>query len=244
MMKFKEIRKGFIDTLPIGISVAIYGLVYGVLGAKAGLSIFEVAAMSLFVFAGASQIAAVQMIALGSNPFSIIITVFIINLRHLLMGASISTYLKEFPFKMKMFNAFFMTDESYAVTYNHFQKNKPTTEYFLGSGLNIYLLWGGSGVIGCLFGNAIPSQINFIFDFAFVAAFLGILIPMIKDFSVVLTVIAAGIISVFGQRYIPGKWYIIFAGIGASLVGVLSQYLANYIKKNENISLEVFSNEE
>lgn len=243
-MDFKEIRKGFIDTMPLGISVSIYGLVYGVLGGKAGLSIIEVAAMSLFVFAGASQIAAVQMIALGSNPFSIIITVLIINLRHFLLGASLSTYLKEAPFKMKMLGAFFMTDESYAVTYNHFQKNKVSPEYFLGSGLNIYLLWGGSGIIGCLFGAAIPAQINFIFDFAFVAAFLGILIPMIKDLPVFLTVIASGIISMIGFKYIPGKWYIIIAGIGASFIGLLSQILNERSKKTKNTSCEVSINEE
>ena len=54
MKKFNEIMRGFIDTIPLGISVAIYGLVYGVLGGKAGLSVIEVAAMSMFVFAGAS----------------------------------------------------------------------------------------------------------------------------------------------------------------------------------------------
>ncbi|HEY5586177.1 MAG TPA: AzlC family ABC transporter permease [Ruminiclostridium sp.] len=243
MIKFKEIRKGFIDTLPIGISVSIYGLVYGVLGGKAGLSVLEVAAMSLFVFAGASQIAAVQMLALGSNPLSIIITVFIINLRHLLMGASLSPYLKEASFKIKMVSAFFMTDESYAVTYNHFQKNKPSPEYFLGSGLNIYLLWGGAGVLGCIFGAALPSQFNFIFDFAFVAAFIGILVPMIKDFPVVFTVIASGIISLLGYTYIPGKWYIILAGISASFVGLVSENLIER-SKSKSISQEIFSNEE
>jgi 4-azaleucine resistance transporter AzlC len=243
MKKFREIRKGFIDTLPVGISVAIYGLVYGVLGGKAGLSVLEVAAMSFVVFAGASQIAAVQMIALGSNPYSIIITVFIINLRHLLMGASLSPYLKEASLKMKMTNAFFMTDESYAVTYNHFQKNKPSPEYFLGSGLNIYLLWGVAGICGCLFGGALPAQINFIFDFAFVAAFIGILVPMIKNFPVAFTVLASGIISMLGYRYIPGKWYIILAGIGASFVGLISQNIIENIK-SKDISTEVFTNEE
>ena len=242
-MKLIEIRKGFIDTLPLGISVSIYGLVYGVLGGKAGLSIIEIAAMSLFVFAGASQIAAVQMIALGSNPFSIIITVLIINLRHLLLAASISPYLTEIPFKMKMVNAFFMTDESYAVTYNHFQKNKGSWEYFLGSGLNIYILWGASGVIGCLFGSALPSQFNFIFDFAFVAAFIGILVPMIIDFPVVFTVIASGIISILGYKYIPGKWYILIAGIGASFVGLLMQNLSEFLKGKKCSSGGVKANE-
>ena len=84
MSRFKteELVKGFIDTIPLGICASIYGLVYGMMACKSGLSIFETVAMSAFVFAGASQMTAVQMIAIGSSPVSVIITVLIINLRH------------------------------------------------------------------------------------------------------------------------------------------------------------------
>lgn len=222
MNKMRDLLKGFTDTLPVGISVAIYGLVYGVLGGKTGLTVFEVAALSMFVFAGASQIAAVQMIALGSNPISIIITIFIVNLRHYLMAASISPFMEGVSTRLRMLCSFFMTDESYAVTYSHFQKNKPSSWYFLGSGLNIYILWGMAGIVGYLFGNAIPANVGYIFDFAFVAAFIGMLLPMVKDIPVIMTVLASIIISLLGSKYLPGKWYIIFAGIGSSLIGFLT----------------------
>lgn len=225
MKKLNELLKGFIDTIPLGISVSIYGVVYGILGMKAGLSVFEVAAMSAFVFAGASQMTAVQMIALGSNPISIIITVFIVNLRHYMLAASIAPYLKGVSNRMKMISSYFMTDESYAVTYTHFQKNKPSAVYFLGSGLNIYVFWGGAGVLGCLFGNIIPAQLNGIFDFAFVAAFMGMLVPMIKDIPVLITVIVSALVSVLGCLYIPGRWYIIIAGIAASFAGYVASSL-------------------
>jgi predicted branched-subunit amino acid permease len=73
--------------------------------------------------------------------------------------------------------------------------------------------------LGCLFGSTLPASVNYIFDFAFVAAFIGMLVPMIKDFPVVVTVIVSGIISILGAKFIPGKWYIIIAGIVASFVG-------------------------
>lgn len=244
MKKLDELVKGFVDTIPLGISVAIYGLVYGVLGGKAGLTAFEVAAMSLFIFAGASQIAVVQLVALGSNPISIIITVFIINLRHYLLAASISPYLKEVSTRMKLVNAYFMTDESYAVTYSHFQKNKPSSLYFLGSGLNIYLFWGASGVLGCFFGDILPPQINYIFDFAFVAAFIGMLVPMVKDIPVAVTVVISGIISIVGAKLIPGKWYIIVAAVLASLAGFLTGNFMdlkadkNKMKLKETVEIE------
>lgn len=225
-LKTEELVKGFLDTIPLGISASIYGLVYGVMACKAGLSIFETAAMSALVFAGASQMTAVQMIAIGSSPVSVIITVLIINLRHFLMAASISTHLKHESPKMKMVNSFFMTDESYAVAYRHYQDEKPTSHYFLGSGLNIYVLWGLAGIVGYFFGNIISSQLNYIFDFAFVAAFIGMIVPMVKDFQTLVTVIVSGVISIIGSQLVSGKWYIIIAGILASLAGYLASGLA------------------
>ncbi|ATW25714.1 AzlC family ABC transporter permease [Candidatus Formimonas warabiya] len=223
MKKGPEFIKGFVDTLPVGISVALYGVVYGVLSQKTGLSAWTVAAMSLLVFAGASQIAAVQMIAQGCNPISVIFTVFIINLRHYLMAASVSPYLKGISHRIKLLNAFFLTDESYAVSYTYFQNNPPSPWYFLGSGFNIYLFWGGAGLAGYFGGNIIPLQWSYAFDFAFVAAFIGMLVPMVKDFPVVVTVIVASFLSVLGCLFIPGKWYILIAALGASIAGYLAE---------------------
>lgn len=221
----RELLKGFMDTIPLGLSASIYGVVYGVLAGKAGLSIWETIAMSCIVFAGASQMTAVQMIALGSSGVSIIITVFIINLRHFLLGASIAPYLRHESTGMKLLNAFLMTDESYAVTYSHYQSNPPTGKYFLGSGINIYILWGLSGAVGYFFGNIISSQLSYIFDFAFVAAFLGMLVPMIKGLPVLVAVLTSAIVSLLGSRFIPGKWYIIVAAIVASLAGYIASEL-------------------
>jgi len=231
--KTVELLKGFIDTIPLGIGALIYGIVYGVMACKAGLSIFETIAMSAFVFAGASQMTAIQMIAIGSSSVSIIITVLIVNLRHFLLAASIAPYLKHESNKMKMVNSFFMTDESYAVTYSHFQGNKPSSIYFLGSGLSIYVLWVSASITGYFFGNIISSELSYIFDFAFVAAFIGMIVPMVKNFPTVVTVITSGVISIIGSQIIPGKWYIIIAGILASLAGYVASRLATKDVKEE-----------
>lgn len=240
MGKKEQLIKGFADTLPLGISVSMYGVVYGVLGAKSGLSVFTILGLSLFVFAGASQIIAVQMLAQNCSIFSIIMTIFVVNLRHYLMAASISPHLSKVLNKMKMLNAYFMTDESYAVSYTYFKKNEASPFYFLGSGLNIYLFWGGSGVIGYFFGNIIPAQLNSIFDFAFIASFIAMLVPMIKDKPTIAAVISSAAISTFMSISIPGKWYILIAGIAASFVG----YFANRLMNSEPDFIgEVIDNE-
>ena len=228
-IRLNDFTKGFIDTLPIGISVSIYGVVYGVLGGNAGLSVWMIAAMSFIVFAGASQIAMVQMFMTGSDPVSVILTVFIINLRHFLMAASMGPLIKNASTKMKMISSYIMTDESYAVSYTHFQKNKPNVFYFFGSGMNIYVFWGSSSLIGFFFGSVIPPELNYVLGFAFVAAFMSMLVPLVKDLPVVTTVIVSAIISVLGSMFLPGKWYIIIAG----LIGSLAGYLASIVKEGD-----------
>lgn len=242
-MKRKEaFIKGFTDTIPLGISVSIYGVVYGVLGAKTGLSIYTILGLSLFVFAGASQIISVQMLAQSCSVFSIVMTIFIVNLRHYLMAASISPHLSKVSNKMKMVNAYFMTDESYAVSYTHFQKDEASPFYFLGSGLNIYLFWGASGVIGYFFGNFIPKELNYIFDFAFVASFIAMLVPMVKDVQTIAVVIASGFLSIIISKNVPGKWYILIASIAASFVGYFINQLVNRASESDFIG-EAVDNE-
>ncbi len=225
--------KGFIDALPLGISVFIYGIVFGVLSQKAGISFFATLCMSCFVFAGASQMTAVQMLSQGGNPFTIIITVFIINLRHFLMAASLAPSLKKEPVGLKLTSAYFLTDESYAATYSYFQDNSrthaPSALFFLGSGLNIYLFWFAATMTGFLFGNVLPGQVKYVLDFAFAAAFIGMLIPLILDFPTIVAVAVSATISIWGYLNLPGKWYIIIAVFIASFSGYLADLLKKYL---------------
>jgi 4-azaleucine resistance transporter AzlC len=227
-IRLKFFIKGFIIALPLGVSVFIYGIVFGVLSQKAGLSFFATLGMSCFIFAGASQMTAIQMISQGGNPFTIIITVFIINLRHFLMAASLTPYLKKEPTGLKLTSAYFLTDESFAITYSHFQGNNPSAFFFLGSGLNIYIFWCSATITGFLFGHLLPDQVKYILDFAFAAAFIGMLIPLIQDFATIVAVFVSAAVSIWGYRNLPGKWYIIIAVLSASFFGYLVDLLQKY----------------
>ncbi len=230
--QLQPFMKGFIITLPLGISVFIYGIVFGVLSQKAGLSFFATLCMSCFIFAGASQITAVQMMSGGGNPFTVIFTVFIINLRHFLMAASLAPSLKNEPIRFKLASAYFLTDESYAVTYSYFRDHSrtsaPSALFFLGCGLNIYLFWFIATLSGFLFGNVLPDQIKYVLDFAFAATFIGMLIPLICDFPTIVSTIVSAAVSIWGYLSLPGKWYIIIAVFTASFSG----YLADLIQKS------------
>ena len=130
-----ELRRGFVQTIPLGIGVTIYGLVYGMMGRQGLLPFWMIPAMSLFVFAGSSQMLAAEMMISGSSPLSVIITVLAVNLRHVVMSADMAAHVREAPEGKKALAAFFLTDEAYAVSYLRFQREKGSVSYILGCGL-------------------------------------------------------------------------------------------------------------
>ncbi|MFZ5631825.1 MAG: AzlC family ABC transporter permease [Bacillota bacterium] len=121
-MKNKDFKSGVREGLPLALSIFAYGLVYGVLARQAGLSWYETVLMSAVVFAGSSQFVAVSMIASGYGPGQIILAALLLNLRHLLMGASLAPYLSGVKIWKLAFLAHGLNDESYALTISRFQR--------------------------------------------------------------------------------------------------------------------------
>ncbi|HIW73807.1 MAG TPA: AzlC family ABC transporter permease [Firmicutes bacterium] len=221
-MSSQALRRGFLDAVPLGIGVTIYGLVYGMMARQAAIPLWVVLGMSLIVFAGSSQMIAVEMIASGAGPLSTMLTVLIVNLRHVVMAADLSRFLPEADGKRRALTAFFLTDESYSVSYSHFQKDAAGgARYVLGAGLNIYLFWGLSGVLGYLGGNLIPPVLEPAFGFAMAAAFLSMLVPIVRDRPTLAAVLTSAVTAVAGNLWLPGKWYILLAAFAGSGVGFL-----------------------
>lgn len=218
----RYILPGFIETIPLGIGVTIYGLVYGMMSRQSNIPLWVVLGLSLIVFAGSSQMVAVDMIASGAGVLPVMITVLTVNLRHIVMAADISRFTGGSSARSKVFSAFFLTDEAYAVSYSHFQKcESGGTAYVFGCGLNIYLFWSMSGVIGYFCGTLLPELFRPALGFAMAAAFLSMLIPIIKNRSALAAVITSAIVAVAGNMLLPGKWYIILAALAGSVVGYL-----------------------
>ena len=91
-MEKHDIRYGLTKAVPVILGYMPIGLAFGVLAREAGLNLTQVFLMSLLVFAGSSQFISVAMLKAGADMWSIIATTFIVNLRHLLFSASISTF--------------------------------------------------------------------------------------------------------------------------------------------------------
>ena len=114
---------GMKDTSPLLIGAAPFGIIYGVLATGAGIPVVMAQAISLIVFAGSAQFIAAQLIGAGASGMVIVLTTFIINLRHALYSASIAPYVKDLPRAWKWVLSYLLTDEAFAVAITHYRDN-------------------------------------------------------------------------------------------------------------------------
>lgn len=218
-MKATEFFAGVKDTLPIMVGVLPFGLAYGIVAQSIGLAPGETLLMSLLVFAGAAQFISLPMFAEGAGLAMIALTALLINLRHLLMGASLAPYMAGLSLPHKALLSFGMADETYAVTITRTQAAGYSAAYQLGSNAAGYVTWIVSTAGGILLGSHISDPLAWGLDFAMPATFLALLIPrLINKTSVLVCLVAAGV-SIIAAVTIPGKWYIIIACLAASALG-------------------------
>src|SRR6202142_3254017 len=142
--KMRSFWAGVRAEFPLLIGVFPFGLIYGTLALKAGLSPVAAQMMSTIVFAGSSQFITAQLIHEAAPGIVIVLTIAIINLRHMLYSASIAPYFKDLSPRWKGLVAYLLTDEAYATTVIHFERDglTPTSHwFFLGAGLSLWSTW-------------------------------------------------------------------------------------------------------
>jgi 4-azaleucine resistance transporter AzlC len=219
-----EFRLGLLKTLPVMVGVIPFGLAYGVLAVHAGLTIGETLLMSLVVFAGASQFMAAGMFQTGVGGVTIVFSTLLINLRHLVMGLSLSPYLSETTPRWQRMLAFGMADETYLVSITHYRaQGEPqgNRHFMLGSALLMYVAWAAASLSGALIGHAISDPLKWGLDFAMPATFLTLLLPQVVSWLMLAVVAAAGAAATASFLLIPGKWYIIIAVVAGAATGLL-----------------------
>ena len=227
-MESKELFAGIKETVPLYIGSMPFGLAYGILGAQAGLTVTQIALMSIVVFAGSAQFMAVQMISQGVGFAFIVFSTLLINLRHVLMGLSLSVYLNKLKTSWLYLLAFGLTDESYAAGINHYQKSGESEGnpwFLLGASMGMYFFWLASSIVGAVLGNSINDPLSWGLDFAMPATFLSILIPQIVSWRIFLVVLISGVAAVAAYILVPGKWYIIIATIVAASAGTIMEVM-------------------
>ncbi|WDV45340.1 AzlC family ABC transporter permease [Clostridiaceae bacterium M8S5] len=223
-IKIEIIKEVFFDTLPILLGVIPFGFTCGIMGVSSGFSAFEIILMSMLVFAGASQFVAISMIGSGVTNIAVIgLTTLLVNLRHLILGASLAPYILKQKNYLQALIAFGLTDESYVLTVNRIEKNGYNYHYHLGLHTILYIVWTLSTALGAVLANHISNPLKWEIDFIIPATFLVLLIPRLINKASLLVCLVSGITSIIGSLFLPGKWYIIIACLMGSITGFVCE---------------------
>ncbi|MCM3586081.1 AzlC family ABC transporter permease [Mesobacillus maritimus] len=223
-----------------GISIAIgyvpIALTFGLIAKTTGLSLGETVMMSMIVFAGASQYMSLSLLALGTGAFEIVLTTFIVNIRHFLMSASLNEKVEPDRTINRVIYSFGITDETFSVA--AIQPGKLTTGFMFGLNLTAYLSWViGSGV-GFAIGAGLPQTLQQSMSIALYAMFIGLLVPsMKKSVKVVfLAALAACFNIIFTMtNFLSSGWAIVVATL---LSAVLVEWVEGIKKKGQVSNVE------
>lgn len=211
---------GFRMTIPIALGVFTYGVVYGIVSLNA-LTTGEAIASSMIVFAGVSQFIALGLWVQPLPAAALVFTVFIVNLRHMLMGASLYPYTAEEPPRRMYPMLFFMVDESWALAMRELMAGRTRPAFMFGGGVAVYVFWLAATVIGRFAGQFIPSPEALGIDFAMTAIFIVIIAGLFRGKKDIIPLAAALIAALLSAHFIPGKWYILAGGLAGSIAAWL-----------------------
>lgn len=226
---FSEFKRGVKQSIPLLFGITPFALVLGAQATQKGFSTLEVPLLTGLNFAGGSEFAILEMWTNPPHILMLIFITFLINSRHLLMGASLVPYLRHLPNK-KVFPAlFFMVDESWALGLSDAQRNQKqyglqaafNMHFYAGVCFSLYLMWVGFTTLGAMIGPNLGDINRFGFDMAFPAVFLVLMRGMWKGYQAALPWVISLISAVLAYLYLPTGWYV---PIGA-LTGILSAFL-------------------
>ena len=205
---------------PVMGTVLVVGTTFGVVARQSGLQPIEIIAMSLLVFAGASQFVMVQLFSQATPAPIVIASVLFLNLRHLLMATSLRPHLARLPLAPRLFAAYFLTDESFAMATGHFRRGGRSLAYYFTFATTLFVLWNLATVVGIVVGGAIGDPRRFGVDFAITATFIGIVVLAIRhraDVAIaVVAALVAGVLALAGASTVA----VITAGAVAPLIAV------------------------
>jgi 4-azaleucine resistance transporter AzlC len=208
-----------------------FAIIYGTLAAGSGLSFEATQAMSLFVFAGSAQFIAVGLVGAGTAWPMIVMTTLVVNLRHLLYGATLIPFIKRLSHPWKVFLSFWLTDETFAVSVKRYQEPDPSPSkhlFQLGSSLFMYINWNVWTLLGFKAGNAFPAVGEWGLDFAMPATFIGIVVPELVNRPMWAAALTAGAVSLLTVS-LPHKTGLMIA----ALMGVAAALLCESLEKEK-----------
>lgn len=202
MTEDRTLRRAFTAGMaaisPVLLGMVPFGLVAGVGAIDSGMGPLAGVGASLLVFAGAAQLAAIELIAQSAGVAVIVFTVVVINARFLMYSAALAPHFREVPLAGRLGLAHLITDQAFAVAITEFGERRDPRPvriaFYLGAALPMWVVWQTCTVVGILAGNAVPGSWSL--DFAVPIIFLALLANALKDRGTVAAALGAAVIAV------------------------------------------------
>lgn len=219
--QLSEVRAALIAVFPTVVAAVPFALILGQQATAKGLTPLEMLAMSSIVFAGSAQLLAVGLWSHPAPVAVLALTAFLINLRHTLMGASLSSKISHFG-RLRYIVAFILTDEAWALTERRAVSKPITRTFYFTVALTLFVCWQIASVTGALAGAYLSHPETFGLDFAFPAIFIALALGFWKGARQTGPVLAASaIVAIAVHAVLPGAWYVVAGALAGILAAVI-----------------------
>ena len=216
-----QFRAGARDMAAVSLGIAAWGLVTGVAMVKSGLSVQLSLLMTLLVFAGSAQLAALPLIAAGAPIWVVWATAFCINLRFVIFSAQWRPYFVHLPLRKRLALGYIAGDLNYVLFMKRFakpQSDEGQIEYFMGGAAFNWMAWQVPSVVGILLADVVPTHWGL--GFAGVLALLGLICALLSDKATAVAAVVAGCAAIAAFA-LPFKLHIVVAIAAAVCVGLM-----------------------
>ena len=211
---------GVLRSLPVGLGVLVYGLVFGALTAQKGLSLAEASAMSGIVFAGSAQFVALGLWTIPPPVLALVLATFLVNFRFFLMAATMDRVIGDWPKPRALLALFFVTDENWAVTIAAGERPH-WGAFFLGTGVVVYLSWLAATILGYVVGSVVSDPREWGFDFAFPAMFVALAVAIGRKTPSPPVWVASALAALAADRFIGGSAPVLLGGLAGACVAAI-----------------------
>jgi predicted branched-subunit amino acid permease len=210
---------GFKQLLPISVFVIAFGAAFGLAATQAGLDDSVIVAMSTLMFAGASQFAALELWGPQVPFFTLVITVFAINARHLLMGATLYPWLRHLPPAKRYGVMIVASDANWAMSMQAFSRGEPGIGILLGGGLALWSFWVFGTWLGIYFGGAIHDPKSLGMDMVMGCFLLAMVVGGEKNLRMLIIWIVAACSSLLAYWYLPNNSHVVVGALAGGIAG-------------------------
>lgn len=215
--------QGFRDAGLIILAYIPFGVAMGAALATSGVDPWLIVSSSVVIFAGASQLAGIELLGAGAGVVLVVVTIGVINARHLLYSASLEPHLADWPRGLRMLGAFFLADPVYALAIGRFERpggagvRAEQYAYLFSAGITCLIGWTGLTTAGVFLGGLIPDDVPL--GLAVPLTFLLLLLPLVKDSSGVVAAVVGGIVALAARGLPLGLATLVGAAAGLVVGG-------------------------